>query len=522
MTWDIRAPQGNELFKCRWEIVQYTRGRGLDIGCGPNKTFSHFIGVDNGVDQKLYNIPIRPDVWINDAGDLSVFTSQTMDFCVSSHLLEHVEFDRVPAVLKEWWRVLKVGGYLTLYLPSEDDYPKVGEAGANPDHKWNVSRAKVLEAMDALSWDLVEYQRRNEDNEYSLLFVFRKATRGHAFTCDKPKPEKTVGVVRYGAFGDAMQCSSILAGLKKQGYHTTLYCSPPGSDVLTHDPNLDVMHLQDKDQVPNAHLKDFWDYHAKKFDKWVNLSESVEGSLLAIPDRTQHWWPPAVRHRYTNINYLEFQHQIAGVPHDPQVHFFATVEEKAWARERRSRMGEFVLMWSLSGSSVHKTWAGLDRTIAALLIDFPDLEVVLVGGMDGVILEQGWENERRVHKRSGKWSIRQTLAFLAQADMVIGPETGVMNAACQMDLPKVIFLSHSTEENLTRDWVNTHVLRSENTVCPGRGNNEAPACHQMHYNWAHCKKSSESTAQCMTDIDGELAYKKIWHAVQYERERKVA
>ena len=522
MVWDIHAKQGNELHKCRWEIVQYTRGRGLDIGCGPGKTFSHFIGVDNGVDQLLYSIPIKPDVWINDAGDLSVFASQTMDFAVSSHLLEHIPYERVPAVLKEWFRVLKMGGYLSLYLPASGLYPDPGELGANSDHKWAVTKEKVLEAMDALSWDLVDYQLRDQLDEYSHLLIFRKAQKGHAFSCDKPKPTKTVGICRFGAYGDAMQLSSVMAGLKKQGYHTTLYCSPPGDEVLLHDPNIDVFHYQDKDQVPNMHLKDFWDYHQKKFDKWINLSESVEGSLLAIADRTQHWWNPATRHRYMNINYLEFQHMIAGVPHDPQVHFYSTTEEKAWAREQRSRMGEFVLVWSLSGSSVHKTWAGLDRTIASLLIDFPDLEVVLVGGQDGVLLEQGWENEKRVHKRSGKWTIRQTLSFLAQADMVVGPETGVLNAACQLEIPKVIFLSHSTEENLTRDWVNTHVLKSENTVCPGRGNNEAPACHQMHYGWAHCKKSHESTAQCMTDIDGEQAYKVIWFCVQTALERKVA
>jgi ADP-heptose:LPS heptosyltransferase len=167
---------------------------------------------------------------------------------------------------------------------------------------------------------------------------------------------------------------------------------------------------------------------------------------------------------------------------------------------------------------VHKTWPYLDQAIAAMMVDFPDVQVVFVGNMACKILEQGWENEKRVHKTSGEWSIRQSLAFVQQADLVIGPETGVMNSVSCMPMPKVMFLSHSTDENLTRDWHNTHTLISENTSCPGRGNNAAPACHQLHYNWDYCKRTEDKVAQCQADITIEQAYKVIWHAIQYAKE----
>ena len=48
MAWRLEDPQGNEAAKIKYEIVPYTRGQGLDIGCGPFKAFPHFIGVDNG------------------------------------------------------------------------------------------------------------------------------------------------------------------------------------------------------------------------------------------------------------------------------------------------------------------------------------------------------------------------------------------------------------------------------------------------------------------------------------------
>jgi predicted SAM-dependent methyltransferase len=173
LTWTPDAPQGNEAAKCKYDIVQYTRGRGLDLGCGPSKAFPHFIGVDNGVDTELFGIQIQPDLRLRTCEKLDMFADGSMDFIFSSHLLEHIE--DYNSALKEWWRVITDGGHLVLYLPDEDEYPKVGQPGANPDHKWNVNYERVVEAMQPLSsWDLIEFEKRNQGIEYSLLFVFRK------------------------------------------------------------------------------------------------------------------------------------------------------------------------------------------------------------------------------------------------------------------------------------------------------------------------------------------------------------
>ena len=542
MVWKIDGPMGNESGKVKWEIVKWTRGRGLDLGSGIQKTFPHFIGVDNRKDQTLFNHPINPDVWVESAAELPMFASGSMDFVFSSHLLEHIPLERQDPrsfpdpiqralaekmiiekhtaleALKEWMRVLKRDGYLILYVPDEDQYPKVGEEGANPDHCWNVSYDKVIELMGrtGFAWDLVDYQVRSEGHEYSLFFVFQKlnGTKQH-FSFKRDRPRKTACIVRYGAFGDLLQTSSVAAGLKDQGYHVTLMTSPPGHQVIEADPNIDEFYLQEKDQVPNHMLGDYWKYHSTKYDKWVNLSESVECSLLSVPGKTPHTWTPAARHRYMNHNYVELSHLIAGVPHKPRVHFYPRPEERTWAKAERARLGGApLIVWALAGSSVHKTWDGLDRTVASILTEFPDAHVLFVGGPDAAILEQGWENEKRVHCRSGKYSIRQTMAILEFVDMAIGPETGVMNAMSNSPIPKVLFLSHSTEENLCRDWTNTVSIASEVTVCPGRGNNEAPACHQLHYGWEFCKQADgRGIAQCQADIDGESAWLAIRTAI---------
>ncbi len=548
MVWDINAPQGNESGKIKWEIVQWTRGRGLDLGCGLQKTYPHFIGIDNGKDSTLFGHPINPDVRVKSAADLSMFASASMDFVFCSHLLEHfpltqedsrtwanpvaralaekmlLEKHTAKDALKEWMRVIKPDGYLVLYVPDEDIYPKVGEPGANPDHCFNVNYDRVLDLMrrTATDWNLIDFQKRSEGNEYSLFFVFQKKNSGQRETWDRPTPSKTCGLVRYGAYGDLLQTSSVCRALKEQGYQVTLYTSPPGEDVIRHDPNIHAFHLQDKDQVPNPLLGEFWAYHAKKYDKWVNLSESVEVSLLSIHGKTPHTWAPAARHRYMNHNYVQMSHLIAGVPVNPQVQFFALESEKQWARIERKKLGGAPLvLWALIGSSVHKTWGGLDATIASILTEFPLAHIVLIGGPDAIILEQGWEKEPRVKCRSGKYSIRQSMALLPTVDVMIGPETGIMNAGSMLSLPKVVFLSHSTHENLCRDWVNVTSIASQYTECPGRGMNEAPACHQMHYDWKFCKQfiqkghPQDGTAQCQADIDGAAAWDLIRRAILY-------
>lgn len=547
MTWDVNAKQGHEAYKIRWELVKWTKGRGIDVGCGAYKPFQHFVGVDNGKDIQLFGHSFKPDIWAG-ADDLDFFSGDHFDFLFSSHVLEHIEEKDVVKVLKGWLRLLKVNGYLVLYLPDESLYPKVGEPHANPDHKWNVNRERLVEYMKkAGNWDLLDCQLRDQDDEYSLFTVFQKKVKGHAFSCDQPKyAGKTAAVVRYGAFGDLLQASSVIAGLKKQGFRVTVFCSPPGADVLTHDPHIDEFYHQDVNQVPNEQLGSFWDYHKKKYDRWVNLSESVEGTLLTIPGRIVDNYPPAARHRLCNVNYLEQQHAIAGVPHVPAMAFYPTPEEVMWAKEQKAKLGGFVIAWAQTGSSVHKKWPWVDNVIASLLLDYQDVSFVLMGGPDCVILEQGWFKvkdgdplrddrgkrlmvEPRVLCTAGDWSIRQTMAFCQVADLVIGPETGVLNAVAHHATPKVVFLSHSTDENLTRDWENTHVVLSNVTHCPGRGANEAPACHQLHYTWANCKNAISpedgqpmGIAQCMADIPVDHVLKVIWHVIRAAKEERAA
>lgn len=86
---------------------KYCQGSGLDIGYGGDPVVSNVRGWD---------------FEHGDAQFIRGLDDESFDFVYSSHLLEHLPDTELS--LTNWWRVLKPGGYLILYLPHRDLYEK--------------------------------------------------------------------------------------------------------------------------------------------------------------------------------------------------------------------------------------------------------------------------------------------------------------------------------------------------------------------------------------------------------------
>lgn len=519
--WRIDGPQCYESDKIAHLVIPYTRGKGVDLGVGLKKVWPHVIGVDNLFD---YN-GVRPEPVdiVSDCDKLPLFGDASMDFVYSSHLLEHFKEDAVPDVLAEWSRILKPGGYLILYVPSANLYPCVGESGANPDHKWNIYPGDIERKLlkgTTCGWTQVECQERGTktDNEYSIFEVYQKRDDGkfekQLFERNPGGKERAL-VIRYGAIGDQIMAASILPGLKQQGYHITYNTTPDSREILKHNPNVDEWLLQEKDQVPNIQLGAYWEALKERYDKVVNLSETCEGALLYIPGRPQHSFNYAARDRLAGkINYLELQHDMAGVPHVFEPRFHATPDEEKWAEKQVDKgEGVPVVLWAITGSSPHKAYPFTNIVVAWLLEKTP-AHIYMTGDkgvakelQDGILttLKENPDLDlSRLHLKCGEWTVRETLALAEKVDCVIGPETGVLNAVSHLDIPKVIYLSHSSEENLTKNWVNTHVLTPDKARCP------CYPCHILHYDWNFCVKKEETQAAlCASSISPEDVLKAV-------------
>lgn len=331
------------------------------------------------------------------------------------------------------------------------------------------------------------------------------------------RQNKTVCIVRYGAFGDIIQASSLFPIFKRDGYRVCVNVSEAGAELLKANPHVDELIVQKTNQICNTQLIEYWEKMSPCFDKFVQLSESIEGTLLLSPDRVVESKGKKYRvtasdgyhsskediHSKCNVNYLEFTHELAGVKFEHKPIYYPSDEEKKWAKKQRKKIkSRHVVMLSLSGSSVHKVWPWNDAMIASILEMRKDVSFVTVGDQMCQILEVGWEKEPRVITKSGEWTIGNTMAFLDHCSAVIGPETGILNAASMKPMHKTVFLSHSSEENLTKHWINTTSIIPEDCPCY--------PCHKMHFGFSTCNRDETTGgALCASNIDPRIVVSDI-------------
>lgn len=159
---------------------KYCQGEGIDIGYGSDLIVPGCSGWDirNG-----------------DAQYLREVKDESFDFVYSSHCLEHLWDVRVS--LKNWFRVLKRGGYLIIAVPHRDLYEKkkVLPSRWNGDHKHmfligESDEMDTLDIVEEVSNSLVDYQIQyvkmcddghtisdpliHSDGEYQIEMVIKK------------------------------------------------------------------------------------------------------------------------------------------------------------------------------------------------------------------------------------------------------------------------------------------------------------------------------------------------------------
>ena len=502
MTWSPETSNGFESDKIRFEVLPYLARGGIDVGCGPKKVWPHLIGLDNGADTALFGVPMKPDMVISSADRLGIFADNAVDNVYSSHLLEHIA--DWHAALREWWRVLKPGGYLCLYLPHADLYPNIGQPGSNPDHKHDFRPEDILDfvALAFPHWTLHEHQVRGEGNEYSFLLVLQKHADGGQRVAVKPQG-KTAGLVRVGAKGDAVWASSPCALLKEQGYHVTAYVARTGAEILAADPNIDRLVELPDGALEDDELLEFWAREAAKHDKWINLIGSVEQRLLFHPSSNEFFLPQSLRHRFGNVNYLEMIHDYAGLPHDFRQKYYPTAAETEWAETVRAKLppGPLVVL-NPCGSGPAKTWPHAQRFLE--LMAAAKINVVVLGDLR-LPLEEINENTAIV---GTEWPVRAALAFAQLADVVVATESLIANAVAFEPMLKIVMLSHSTQENLTKHWINTAAVEPQVACHP---------CHRIH--GAHLGFCSKDTvtgaAACMASAPAETIAEVVMNEVAW-------
>ncbi len=149
------------------QFRQFIRYPGIDIGPGDYEPAFGFTGV--GLDYDGYDGVTLP------------FNGQLFKTVHSSHVLEHV--DDPVMYLREWFRVLAIGGHMIIVVPHQHLYEKKDQLPSqfNKDHKsffsiWGLSVA-IEGALKPNTYRIV-YIR---DNDWG--YDYKIPVRAHAEGC---------------------------------------------------------------------------------------------------------------------------------------------------------------------------------------------------------------------------------------------------------------------------------------------------------------------------------------------------
>jgi ADP-heptose:LPS heptosyltransferase len=442
-------------------------------------------------------VPQTPGALPLDAG--------TPDFIfVQKNALKQETWD---TCLKEWFDRLAFGGVLALWVP---DCLKMSV----PDGQARLTLELVERLFESAQGIAID--EADEMDGY-LFFVARKTSDARHVRTPWRKQRRHVLVYRTGAFGDALMAASVLPALKAEGWAVSFLTNERGADVLRGNPYIDELIVLHAGQVVEKDKPRYIEAMASRFDRLINMTQSVEGELLKHPACADYWWSDKQRRDLCGkASYLERIHALADVPGPYRVRFYPSAQEQKNATRTAERLGDFVV-WALKGSALHKWWPFTPQAVVRLMARC-SAHIVLTGDVSALPLADAvkkavadyYGDTSRLSCCVGTHSIRDMMALAMRAAVVVGPETGLMHAVSMEKVPKVVLLSHSSTRNLTDDWVAT------TSVCPRAA---CYPCHRLHLNHDWCPQDpATGAAACAASISVERVVGAILKA--FEKKKK--
>jgi len=125
----------------------------LNVGCGyctldqnpyAGETFENWEEIRLDI-----NSDAKPDI-VNDVTDMKDVQNSSFDAIYSQHLLEHLFTEDVDVALNEFYRVLKKGGFVALFLPDFDKVVQEILKDGDLERVLYVSTGGVIRVIDVI------------------------------------------------------------------------------------------------------------------------------------------------------------------------------------------------------------------------------------------------------------------------------------------------------------------------------------------------------------------------------------
>lgn len=173
--------QNSEVAKYRSEFVKYCEGAGVDVASQGVPCVPWAISFDLPPDEALRytgGVPPKGPVHLHGHADALPFSSNSLDWVLSSELIEDFPKDERKRLIAEWARCVKRGGYVIVLGPDCDRWQEAVRNGQPPNvwHSYPEPRPGEL-AADARQLGLEVVEDRFTDiypGDYTMLLVLRK------------------------------------------------------------------------------------------------------------------------------------------------------------------------------------------------------------------------------------------------------------------------------------------------------------------------------------------------------------
>lgn len=259
-------------------------------------------------------------------------------------------------------------------------------------------------------------------------------------------------LVAYRAYGDFVYACPVLPYLFEK-YEVYADMNMKGEELFHDDPRFKQKAYFLFEQYPKEEYAQRAEERLKmvreqvKPDVEINLNGSLEAACIARKEQPEFSRPVGDRRVIFGSNaFYDAVFKRCGMETPNPLNLeglYYPSEIIKWAEGwREKNRDKFIIIMPVNGSSVHKQFRNW-REVATKILDTYEDAVIYLAGDDAKIMGD-FKHPRVRPLFFPTLPIKQTFLMTKYADMVIGPETGIMAAAGMWGTPKIMMASASS------------------------------------------------------------------------------
>ena len=281
-------------------------------------------------------------------------------------------------------------------------------------------------------------------------------------------PPKQLCLLRLSAIGDCVHAVALVQAIQRQWPSTriTWIMGKVEASLLGDLPGIEVIAF-DKKQGWRAYLQVWRQLKGRRFDALLHLQSALRASLLSIGIHAEHrlgfdkeragdgqrWF---TNHKVTTPasphvldGFLAFAQELGVQDLTPSWHIPTSSADDEWARSQLDTSRPTLLI-APAASKAFKNWTTAGYAALADHAAERGYQVLLCGGPSALEKTMAQEILTLCHHQPGnligQTSLKQLMALIKQAQLVLAPDTGPTHMATAAGVPVIGLYAHHNPE----------------------------------------------------------------------------